>query len=98
MADCTYCRTRWSHGLQTYPKEIWSELGGYRFEVRRLEVFADGTMLWTSPEESAGADAGATPLPDLAELADDPDCEEAAVVTAEQFETIWARRREHRRG
>jgi hypothetical protein len=94
VSDYTYCRTLWRHGLKTYPNEIWSELGDFRFEVRRLEMFEGGEMAWSSPEEWAGADRTTTPLPELAEIADDPDCISAEVVTAEEFEAAWAKRPE----
>jgi hypothetical protein len=83
-----YCRTRWGHGMRSYPLEIWSELGDYRFEVRRIEFFEDGRVAWTGH----GADSSLTPLPDLEEIADDPDCISAETVTAEEFEAAWARR------
>jgi len=90
----TYCRTRWNHGLTSYPTEIWSELDGFRFEVRRLEVFSNGTILWGSAREGSagGAEMYITPLPELDEMADDPDNVEASVITAEEFEALWARR------
>ena len=77
---------------KTYrPDDLLKVVDGHRFERRRVEFFADGRVLWTSPETWAGAQTSTTPLPPFEELADDPECE-PSMVTQEEFERVWALR------
>jgi hypothetical protein len=68
------------------------ELDEERWEVRKVEIYADGHCGFASADESAGgADLGELQVPPLAEIAADSEFEPAE-ITRDYFEQIWAQR------
>ena len=86
-----YVRIGWRHQAADEPVVLYSELDGQRREVRRVEVFRDGSMGYACAAfERGGSRLGKMAMPTLAELAGDPTFDPAE-VTAHEFETMWAR-------
>jgi hypothetical protein len=82
-----YLRVVWKHDHPDYPTILYSELDEARWEVRKVDVFRNG-----SPDRSVshedGTFLGLEPTPSLAEIASDPEFEPAE-ITAGEFEEIW---------
>jgi uncharacterized protein DUF6881 len=88
-----YIRVRWLHEDRDYPILLISELDAGRWETRKVEVFADGSIGYASKDEEVGGTAlGDLPVPSLQEIASDPQFL-AEEITGEQFESIWVARR-----
>jgi hypothetical protein len=86
-----YVRIGWRHEGADEPVVLYSELDGKRREIRRVEVFRDGSMGYACAAfERGGSRLGKMAMPTLAELAQDPTFDPAE-VTAHEFETMWVR-------
>jgi hypothetical protein len=87
----TYLRVRWVHDSQTDPIWLYSELDEYRWEVRKVEVFRNGSFGFASKPESKGTTRlGLEPIPRIEEIALD-DQFEVAEITRDEFEDKWER-------
>jgi len=70
---------------------LYSELGPDRWEVRKVELHADGRMSFADQERQSGdTHLGLVPVPPLEEMAADPEFEPEA-ISAEEFESAWRR-------
>lgn len=84
-----YIRVKWNHSFSDEPTVLYSELDAERWEVRKIEVFADGRRGYAGRGESAGATKlGEEPIPPLSEIAADPQFEPIE-ITKEEFEEVW---------
>jgi hypothetical protein len=89
-----YLRVGWKHQHLDEPVILYSELDDNRFEVRKVEVFRNGRCGYASAEgASGGTKLGLLAMPELSEIAKDPQFEPIE-ITQEEFETVWARREE----
>lgn len=85
----TYLAVDWVHSIPTEPVQLYSELDGDLWEVRKVEVFADGTAGYASAEKRAGDTIlSKEPLPTIEDIASDPQFK-PRTITAEEFEKIW---------
>jgi hypothetical protein len=97
MATFSYMRVKWKHGFPDEPVLLYSELDEERWEVRKVDVFADGTCGFADQDEEVGGTGlGELPVPPLNEIAQDPEFEPAD-ISGEEFESIWSKRRERPR-
>ena len=93
MTDHTYLYCRWRHNDVDYPVEIWSELDGARWEMRKVERWPDGRVGYADEEEEVGGTGLATlPVPSIDEIADQYEFDPVE-ITREEFETHWAARK-----
>lgn len=68
---------------------LFSELDAKHWEIRKVEVYADGRMDFADGKvQSGNTDLGLVPVPSLEEIASDPEFEPVA-TSAEEFEAIW---------
>lgn len=84
-----YLKVGWLHEHPNEPVVLMSELDEDRYEVRKVEVFADGRMGFASTDQSSGEtilSKTAIPLPE--EIASDPQFV-VEVFDAERFEEVW---------
>ena len=87
----TFIRVFWKHQLPSEPVEIYSELDSERWEMRKVEVFADGAMVWADGDRQFGATRLAVePLPSSHEISKDPQFE-VIDITGDEFERVWQR-------
>lgn len=87
-----YIRVRWKHQHADEPVILYSELDDNRFEVRKVEVFRNGRCEYASVERSGGQTRlGIVAVPDLSEIAKDPQFEPVEITPGE-FEAAWRRR------
>jgi hypothetical protein len=84
-----YLRVRWVHSLPGEPVELLSELDDRAREVRKVEVFANGSAGFAGRDEATEETRlSEGPLPTLDEIAADPQFlpEE---ISREEFEKAW---------
>ena len=88
-----YLYVKWTHKDPGAPVHIYSELGDDRFELRKVEIWADGRKGFAdSTEEAGGTALGSMPVPTLAEIAAQPEYQ-AKEIPQEEFQRIWLKRR-----
>jgi hypothetical protein len=69
LGGMEYIDVVWRHENPDYPVRLVSELNDQRFEIRKLEFFADGTVGFASEDCSArGTELGIVAVPRLDEL------------------------------
>ena len=84
-----YVKVRWVHAFQGEPVVLYSELTDDMWEVRKVEVYADGRAdLADSERESGNTRLGTEPYAELVEIAADPQFE-PAIISIDEFETVW---------
>jgi hypothetical protein len=84
-----YLRVGWKHQHPDEPVILYSELDDSRFEVRKVEVFRDGRCGYAGPQVgSRGTKLGIVAVPELSEIAKDPQFEPLE-ITREEFEAAW---------
>jgi hypothetical protein len=84
-----YLKVRWLHRFEDEPILMLSELDERRFEVRKVEVFADGRTGFASEETAAGgAMLGEVPVPSSDKISSDPQFVVEELLP-EEFEAAW---------
>ncbi|CAN7480240.1 hypothetical protein LJR260_004367 [Variovorax paradoxus] len=84
-----YIDVLWKHLDNEYPVRLVSELGEDRFELRKLEFFADGTVDAASGDrETERTRLGLVAVPPLGEINQDQQFEGSAISQGE-FEALW---------
>jgi hypothetical protein len=91
MSRKTYIMVDHVHGHDDLPVRICSELDENRYEVRKVEVFRDGSIGYAYDDIEAGpAGLGKLPVPPLEKIAQDPyEIFFPKEITKEEFEQIW---------
>jgi hypothetical protein len=85
----TYLRVRWKHSRPDTPVVLYSELDEDRWEVRKIEVFADGRMTHAEGRSATGdTRLGEVPVPSIEQITSDPEFEPEAITRAE-FDAVW---------
>lgn len=87
----TYVYCRWVHDFPDEPVDLYSELDGDRYELRKVYLFRDGRGEAAGP----GLEMGSTflssePYPPLEEIAADPQFEPREIAQ-DEFEALWRR-------
>lgn len=84
-----YIKVKWLHMSPDTPVLLYSELDSDMWEVRKVEVYADGRKEFADHHERSGrAKLGIEPLPVLEDIAADPEFE-PAMISADEFEIMW---------
>ena len=84
-----YICVEWIHDFPDEPTLFLAELDDARWEVRRVEIFRDGTMGYASREASYGSTGlGLAPVPPLSKIAADPVFRPREISKVE-FESLW---------
>ena len=69
-----YIRVFWLHNFDDEPVELYSELDDNYWEVRKIEIFPNGTVsVADSNSSTAGTTLGLEPVPPLEDIARDPE-------------------------
>lgn len=90
-----YIKVKWLHSYPDEPILLYSELDKGRWEVRKVEIFADGRIGFASATEatpSTRTKLSIEPLPTLHEIADDSQFQPTE-ITRDEFEEAWSTRR-----
>jgi hypothetical protein len=86
-----YLKVRWLHQDSQYPVLLFSEIDRNRYELRKVEVYADGRLGFAAMGWSSGDTAlGDVPVPPVSEISADPEFVVEATSPTE-FENMWAR-------
>jgi hypothetical protein len=92
----TYMKVKWSHSSSDYPVLLYSELDADRWEKRKVEIYADGRADFAGQNEQTGkTELGIVPVPDIEDIAAQPEFE-PATISAQEFEAAWRKAREGR--
>ncbi len=87
--DNTYLRVEWKHTQADDPVMLYSELDVDRWEVRKVEVFADGRMTYADGRGASGdTRLGEVQVPPVDEIAKNTEFA-PVVISREEFETVW---------
>ncbi len=88
-----YLYIQWKKPDSGAPSHTYSELDSDRNELRKVELYPNGTRGFADAEEEAGGTfLGTMPVPPLAELAGDPALE-AKEIAVEEIQRQWLKRR-----
>jgi hypothetical protein len=86
-----YVRVAWKHQHLDEPVILYSEVDDGRFEVRKVEVFRNGTYGYAGAHTcSGGTKLGIFAMPPLEEIANDRQFEPTE-IEQDEFEQAWAR-------
>jgi hypothetical protein len=84
-----YMKVEWKHSDPDDPVWLYSELDAERYEIRKVDVFRDGRLLYADPSASHEATRlSEAPIPSLAEIASNPQFEPVE-ITKDEFEDVW---------
>ncbi len=87
-----YIQVKWKHTFPAEPVLMYIELDDNRWEVRKVEVFPDGSRGYASAAGSFGETGlGKVPVPPLAKIAEDSEFEPIE-ISSDEFERIWINR------
>src|SRR5262249_45225376 len=92
--EMRYLRVEWIHPDPNEPATLYSQLDDEGWEVRKVEVFADGRVGFASGMEATPSTVlGEKLVPSVEEIATDRQFR-PVLISREEFERIWARRRD----
>jgi hypothetical protein len=88
-----YLRVTWNHDFPDEPVTLLSELNEKNFELRKVEIFADGHYGFADGgDNSSSTILAELPLPSFEEIASDPQFL-PEWITRVEFESIWHKAR-----
>jgi len=86
-----YIRAKWMHSQLHEPVVLLSELDQDRWEIRKVEIYADGRLDYADHQRSSShTRLSSEPIPSLAEIGADKQFEPSEISAAE-FEAAWNR-------
>ena len=89
-----YLRVRWLHDSRDDPVDLFSEIDDESWEVREVEVVADGSMHFAGGGlETGDTRLGDVPMTDFEEIAASPEFLPEMIDRA-GFESVWERAHE----
>ena len=87
-----YIIVKWQHQNPGEPTLLYSELDDAGWEIRKVEVFADGRVGYADRSgTNGGTRLSIEPLPSLIEIATDPQFEPREIAK-DEFEKVWTGR------
>jgi hypothetical protein len=88
-----YLYIQWKKPGPGEPSHTYSELDSDRLEIRKVDLYPNGTRGFADANEEAGGTIlGSMPVPPLEELAGDPGFE-VKEIKVEEFQRHWLKRR-----
>ena len=87
-----YVRSEWVHNFEDQPYLIYSEVGDDNYEIRKIEVFKDGSIGKASEENPEVGSTGLSDQPSLSieEINALPGEEfSAQQISAAEFNKLW---------
>ena len=87
-----YFTVYWFHSFDDEePRIFYSEIGDDRYEVRKIEVYDDGSFGMAGSDFSfGGTELGEKPVPSLEEINGDTQFK-ADAITPGEFEALWVK-------
>jgi hypothetical protein len=91
----TYLKVKWHHTKPDEPAILYSELDENRWEMKKVEVYSDGSCGYAGEgEECGGTRLGLTAVPPPEEIAANPEFE-LMDTSKSEFEAVWKDRKKH---
>ena len=88
-----YLYIKWIHKEPGNPVHLYSEIGDDDYEVRRVELWANGRKGYANADEEVGGTAlSIMPVPSLKDIAAQPEYQPKE-IDAEDFHKIWLKRK-----
>ena len=85
----SYLKVHWRHDSEKQPVAFYCELDGDRMEVRKVELFADGSLTYAYEKGASGSTLLAPlPMPTIEDLSNSPNYDPSE-ITREEFEDVW---------
>ncbi len=86
-----YIKVKWIHSFLDEPVLLYSEIDEQRWELRSVEVFADGRIGYANGEISTETTGlSEDPIPQLKDIAADPEFQPEE-ISKDEFEVVWAK-------
>ena len=80
----------WFHDDNDEPELLYHEINNERYELRKIEVYKDGSFSMASEDYSfGGAELSMEVLPEIEDINCDSQFK-AKIITREEFEEVWA--------
>lgn len=84
-----YLMVEWCHSFSNEPVELYSEIDEDGWEVRKVEVYADGSSGYADAHtQTKGSGLSKERLPSFEEIAADPQFNPRE-ISADEFDQIW---------
>ena len=84
-----YVKAKWLTASPGDPLLLYSELDDSRLEIRKIDVYSNGSAGWADrSSEHGSARLGIVPPPSLDEINAQGDFD-AVEITPEEFERVW---------
>jgi hypothetical protein len=92
-----YFKVKWIHDNPDDPVWLYSELNDASWEIRKVEVFRDGSFGFAGQGSEVGGSALALePVPSIADIAADSQFVPTE-INVEEFEDMWKQRLDRHR-
>lgn len=86
-----YIKVKWIHNFDNEYVLVYAELDSFRNEVRKVEVFRDGSLGFASEDShSERTRLAETTIPSYDEISADPESE-ILPTSQSEFEDVWRR-------
>ena len=86
-----YIDVTWKHDFEDEPVRLISEIGKDNFEVRKIEIFKDGTVDYAeSYDKDTGTMLGIAEVPSICEI-NSQDEFQGAEINKTEFDELWSR-------
>jgi len=91
-----YFTAYWYHTAgNEEPRTFYSEIDNNRFETRKIEIYEDGSFGMAGDDFSfGGTELGDMSVPPIEEIDGDTEFS-ASIISAEEFEAVWAKYRDY---
>jgi hypothetical protein len=90
-----YLLVKWLHNFPNEPALIYSELDELSNEVRKIEIFPDGSKGFASATENCGdTELSIEPIPDITEIMKDGQFQPKE-INNDEFEKAWRKRKRY---
>lgn len=88
-----YFKCKWIHSNPEDPTLLYSELDDTRMETRKIEIWSDNQIGFADQREhSAKTELGKVAVPELSDIAKDPQFQPIK-ISKNEFEEVWAKRK-----
>ncbi len=84
-----YLKVLWNHNFEDEPVVLYSELSENRWEIRKIEIFPNGSSGYAYDNNAYGTThLSEKPLPSVQDIASDPQFNPYEISKGE-FEKVW---------
>jgi len=83
-----YIKVKWLHDFPEEPKLLYSEIDAERNEIRKVEIFKDGTMGYAAKNICFRSGLAGCAMPTVSEIAEDGQFK-PELISREEFLEIW---------